>query len=327
MTVSPLSDEGTPEGRISWVRDHRSPEPVAISLVIVTYNNGKGLLECLQSIRAQIFRAFEIIIVDNGNTGKYADKISGNYVYIRLGKNYGINVGRNVGARFSRADILAFLDDDCILEVDHLGNSVDFLDRKGCYGFRGRIRPRTRSIYNVFQSHYDLGDDSFPHLINTEGNCVLRKECLFEVGGWEESLDFAGGHEGLLLSYKLVSRYGREGLRYFPDAIIRHDFSDSFLKIIKKDLRHDVFSRKLLRERPELRIFRESYATGSPLKNDLTGDSSGWGARLARSARENILGRPILKQFLYQYFYQGKREAFRGFCMEMTEKIGRACKG
>ena len=327
MTVSPLADEGTPDERISWVRDHRSPEPAAISLVIVTYNNGKGLLECLHSVQDQTFRSFEIIIVDNGNTGRFAGKISGNYVYVRLRRNYGLNVGRNIGARFSRADILAFLDDDCILESNHIRNSLEFLKREGCYGFRGRIRPRTRSIYNVFQSHYDLGDDSFPHLINTEGNCVLRKECLFEVGGWEESLDFAGGHEGLLLSYKLVSRYGREGLRYFPDAIIRHDFSDSFLKIIKKDLRHDVFSRKLLRERPELRIFRESYAIGSPLKNDLNEDSCRWSARLAKTAREKILGRPALKRFLYRFFYRSRREAVREFYKELTEKFMRACKG
>lgn len=323
----PLADGEKEEGRILCVRDQRSPEPVAISLVIVTYNNGKGLLECLRSIRGQSSRSFEIIVVDNGNTGRYAKNISGNYVYIRLRENYGLNVGRNVGSRYSRADILAFLDDDCILEKDHVRNSLEFLKREGCYGFRGRIRPRTHSVYNAFQSHYDLGNEPFQYLINTEGNCVLRKKCLFEAGGWEESLDFAGGHEGLLLSYNLVSRYGKEGLLYFPDAVIRHDFSDSFLKIIKKDMRHEVFYRKLLQVRPELKVFRESYSAGNPVRNDLAGDFGGWSVRLARAARENILGRPILKRFLYRYFYQNKRTALRGFYKELTEKFGWACKG
>jgi glycosyltransferase involved in cell wall biosynthesis len=327
MKILPLADAEKRDGRILFVRDHRGPEPVAISLVIVTYKNGKGLLECLQSVRDQTFRSFEIIVVDNGKTGKFARKISGNFVYIRLRNNYGPKVGRNVGARFSRADTLAFLDDDCILEKNHLRNSLEFLKREGCYGFRGRIRPLTRSIYNVFQSHYDLGDDSFPYHINTEGNCVLRKKFLLEVGGWEESLDFAPGHEGLLLSYKLVSRYGREGLLYCPDAIIRHDFSDSFLKMIKKDIRHEVFYRKLMQEHPELKEFQESYPTGSPTRNGSGGDFDGWRAHLARSARENILDRPILKRFLYRFFYRDKREAFRGFCTELTEKFARTCKG
>ena len=324
MIDFPLADGPEGDGRILSVRDHRSPEPVAISLVIVTYSNGKGLLECLQSVQHQTFRSFEIIIIDNGNTGRFSENISGNFVCVRLRKNYGPKIGRNIGSRFSRADVLAFLDDDCLLERNHLWNSLEFLKREGCYGFRGAIRPKTRSIYNVFQSHYELGNEPFPYLINTEGNCVLRRTCFFEVGGWEESLDFAPGHEGLLLSYKLVSRYGRGGLLYFPGAIIQHDFSDSFLKMIKKDIRHEVFYREMLQERPELKDFQESYSPGDPPRNGSNGNFDGWRVRLARSARENILGRPNLKRFLYRYFYQGKREAFRGFWRKLTEQIGRA---
>ena len=49
-----------------------------ISIVIPAYNVQEYILRCLESIKAQTFRNFEIIIIDDGSTDrKYYRKIYG----------------------------------------------------------------------------------------------------------------------------------------------------------------------------------------------------------------------------------------------------------
>lgn len=100
-----------------------------LSVILVTYNRRKYLERSLDSILAQTFSDFEVILVNNGSTDdteilcrKYAQKDK-RIKLINIVSNNGASQGRNKGIDAASCDYLTIVDDDdcCELEMlDHL---------------------------------------------------------------------------------------------------------------------------------------------------------------------------------------------------------------
>ena len=211
------------------------------SVIIVTYNTDKKLLsQNLESLDMQTDKNFEIIIVDNSDkidikpiVSKYSLK------YIKLNKNYGLSLARNIGIKFAKSDIVIFLDDDAIPAQNFVEEHVRAHKKYNILGLRGKSLPRTSTIYNYFVSHYNYGEKTIPCFINLEGNSSFKRDVIIEVGGFNPELQGAGGYEGLELTYRIVSKYkDKSKLIYYPNAVIYHDYSHNFIKYLKKALRH-----------------------------------------------------------------------------------------
>ncbi len=92
-----------------------------ISVIVPLYNAEKYIAECLDSLLAQTFTAFEVIIVDDCSTDSsaaivesYREKFGGRLTFTRLKKNSG-NAGysaRNRGFNCSRGEYVFFVDAD-----------------------------------------------------------------------------------------------------------------------------------------------------------------------------------------------------------------------
>ena len=85
-----------------------------VSVVIPTYNGAKYLPQALDSVLAQTYRPYEIVVVDDGSKDNtravlqpYLTQIS--YVYQ---DNRGEPAARNTGIRNSKGEFIAFLDAD-----------------------------------------------------------------------------------------------------------------------------------------------------------------------------------------------------------------------
>ncbi len=98
----------------------------AVSVIIPMYNAEKFIGACLESIFAQTFKDFEVIVVDHCSTDNSVEIVE-NYLkregvqqlkLLRLKKNFGnACVPRNSGLNFSRGKYIYFTDaDDLILE-------------------------------------------------------------------------------------------------------------------------------------------------------------------------------------------------------------------
>jgi len=211
------------------------------SVVIVTYNTDKKLLsQNLESLEMQTEKNFEIIIVDNSDKRNVKSIVS-KYIlkYIKLKKNYGLSLARNIGIKYAKGDIVIFLDDDAIPANDFIEEHIRAYKENDILGLRGKSLPRTSTIYNYLASHYDYGDQILPCYINLEGNSSFRKDILIEIGGFNPELQGAGGGEGLELTYRVINKYiDKRKLIYYPKAVIYHDYSYNFIKYIKKALRH-----------------------------------------------------------------------------------------
>ncbi|MFC4620085.1 glycosyltransferase family 2 protein [Camelliibacillus cellulosilyticus] len=89
----------------------------AISVIVPVHNGARYLAECLDSILAQSFTDFEVILVDDGSTdqsGKIGDRYAGRDPRVRVfHKKYGgVSSARNVGIREAQGEYIGFVDCD-----------------------------------------------------------------------------------------------------------------------------------------------------------------------------------------------------------------------
>jgi hypothetical protein len=84
-----------------------------VSAVIVNFESGDHLLECIASLEGQ--GLLETIVVDNGSTDGSAASASSRYpdvILIEPGENLGFAEGANIGASEARGRVLLFLNPD-----------------------------------------------------------------------------------------------------------------------------------------------------------------------------------------------------------------------
>src|SRR5512139_3834983 len=87
-----------------------------VSVVIPTYNRAWCLRQAVDSVLAQEFGDFELIVVDDGSTDATADLLAAYADRIRVLRqaNHGVSAARNAGIAAARGGLFAFLDSDDI---------------------------------------------------------------------------------------------------------------------------------------------------------------------------------------------------------------------
>ena len=107
-----------------------------VSVIIPVYNGEKYIEEALESVLAQTFRDFEVIVINDGSTdtteerlAKYQDRI----VYVRQ-ENRGLAATRGRGLELAKGEWIAFLDADDVWLPRKLELQVEFAGRHPEYG-------------------------------------------------------------------------------------------------------------------------------------------------------------------------------------------------
>lgn len=97
-----------------------------ISIIIPIYNASKHLRTCLESIRNQTFREFEVLLVDDGstdpslNTCKAYQEQDSRFQVISKKKNEGVEQARLDGLALAKGKYIFFVDADDWIENDHI---------------------------------------------------------------------------------------------------------------------------------------------------------------------------------------------------------------
>ena len=96
-----------------------------ISVVLPLYNKAPYLQETLDSVFAQTYPIFEVIVVDDGSSDESID-IARRYqgVTVVTQRNQGPSAARNFGVRLAQGDWIALLDADDIWVPEHLSSLV-----------------------------------------------------------------------------------------------------------------------------------------------------------------------------------------------------------
>ena len=108
-----------------------------ISVIIVNYNVGDKLINCINSIlTSKLKTKIEIIVVENGkeDLGKKLNKISSQIKYIKSTKNLGYGGGINLGSKYASGNYIFILNPDTFVEKDTIDKLYQFLKSKNRAG-------------------------------------------------------------------------------------------------------------------------------------------------------------------------------------------------
>ena len=98
---------------------------VAISIIIPIYNVEAFVRECLESVEAQRFSSYEVIMINDGSTdasAKIAQEYADRHVNWQLihKENGGLSSARNAGITLAKGEYVCFIDSDDYIDSDYL---------------------------------------------------------------------------------------------------------------------------------------------------------------------------------------------------------------
>jgi len=102
-----------------------------VSVIIPTYNRGWVIKEAIDSVLAQDYTEFELIVVDDGSTDHTSDVLDSyrNDIKVLSQKNKGVSAARNRGIAEASGKFIAFLDSDDLWLSQKLSVQIEFFNQ------------------------------------------------------------------------------------------------------------------------------------------------------------------------------------------------------
>ena len=201
--------------------DTPSDEPL-VSVVIRTHSRPNVLRETLKSLRYQIYKNIEYIVIEDGEPTA-EEMICAEFAdlpirYHATGKNIGRSAAANLGFEMSVGKYINMLDDDDFLYPEHILTGVAEAEVSGCGIVFLESLALLTSVANSSDYEYEVKQVQFMHFVRidpfmmslvceTPNNGVFFKKELFnKCGGMNEKL---GAHEdwNLWLRYMANSNW------------------------------------------------------------------------------------------------------------------------
>ncbi len=167
-----------------------------VSVIIPTYNRAWVLKEAIDSVLAQDFKDFELIVVDDGSTdatGQILDAYDRELQVVRQ-SNLGVSAARNRGIAAAAGRLVAFLDSDDLWMPHKLSRQVDFFNSNpaAMINQTEEIWLRNGVRVNPKNRHHKFSGMIFERslaLCLVSPSAVMMKRSLFdEVGLFDENL-------------------------------------------------------------------------------------------------------------------------------------------
>jgi glycosyltransferase involved in cell wall biosynthesis len=173
--------------------------PPVVSVVIPAYNAAWCVRRAADSVLAQTFRDYELLVVDDGSTDDTAQLLRsyGPAVSVVQKANGGLSSARNAGIAASRGELIAFLDADDWWLPTKLERQVELMRERPELGFcstTAHVVDPNGVLVNVWAVAHWQGP-FLVHLFGSlgdvagSGSAVVARRSLFaQAGGFDESL-------------------------------------------------------------------------------------------------------------------------------------------
>jgi hypothetical protein len=209
-----------------------------VSIIILNYNAGKLLHECVESIFKSHNKNFEVILVDNASSDKTYKQCKEKFNDITLlenKKNLGYCEGNNVGIRHAQGEFIVVLNPDTLVEPDWLDELISAYENNGDGIYQPKILANTDhgmllstgQVLQLFGFGYsrEKGDKDTDIHNKLEKISYASGTCLFTTKKILEKLNF---FDPFLFAYHddldLCWRAAMIGINsfYVPTSIIYH---------------------------------------------------------------------------------------------------------
>lgn len=220
-----------------------------VTVVVCTRDRVEMLAEALTSILALDYPDFEVVVVDNASntdaTVRYVETLADPRVRLVSEPLPGLSRARNTGVRAATTEIIAFTDDDVVVDPDWLrglANGFGSGERVACVcGIvpSGEIRTPAQAYFDqrvgwassCTPRLFDMAAPPkdvplFPFQVGIYGtgaNFAVVRTAVLELGGFDEALGAGAptnGGEDLDMFFRILT--GRHQLAYEPAAIVWH---------------------------------------------------------------------------------------------------------
>ena len=170
-----------------------------VSVIIPTYNRKNYILKALESVKAQSYKEFEIIVSDDGSENDICETIKARFpdVIVIKHEHCGVSCSRNIAIKRSKCGYIAFLDDD------------DWWDEKFLEYTVRRIK--RNDVVAVFTNYYKVYENGFlengykenaiPEIVDLSwmvrgsfidpSTLLAKKEAVIKAGLFDENLSSA----------------------------------------------------------------------------------------------------------------------------------------
>ncbi len=213
-----------------------------ISVIIPNWNGARFIRGVLDSLAAQTYPNYEVIVVDNASTDESVALIAREYPWVRqvlLDENRGLTGGVNAGIAVARGEIIALLNNDAEADPTWLAELARALeehpeagaaaskmllyDRRDVLNSAGDFytvagEPGNRGVWERDEGQYDEGGYVFS---GCGGAVAYRRAMLAHIGLFDEDLfmyceDVDLGWRAQLAGYKTI---------FVPQARVYHRLS------------------------------------------------------------------------------------------------------
>lgn len=174
------------------------------SVVIPLYNKAPYVSKCLESVLAQTFTDFEVIVVDDGSSDdgcQIAESFNSRFSHFVLHyqPNSGVSVARNTGVSLASSDYICFLDADDWWDKDYLLRMSELIAKypdavlwgsayikvKGSRTWQFPLLPK--DFHSGYIDYFDVYSRFLAMPVWT-GAAVVRRKDLISIGGFKPNL-------------------------------------------------------------------------------------------------------------------------------------------
>ena len=209
-----------------------------VSVIVLNYNAGELLLNCIESIKKSAYKNLEIIVVDNISTDKSQETCKEKYPDIKLiqnNENFGYCEGNNIGIREAKGDYIVILNPDTIVESNWIEELISAYNKFG----EGLYQPKhlslnEKTVYmsagnmlNIFGFGYarekgNRDENQFNKIEEigyASGTCLFTSSAVLKKVGLFDPFIFLY-HDDLDLGWR-ASQLGIKSY-YVPTSLIYH---------------------------------------------------------------------------------------------------------
>ena len=221
-----------------------------VSIIILNYNAGKLLLDCVESILKSDFKNYEIIVVDNNSKDESHLICKEKFEEIKLienSQNFGFCEGNNIGAKNAKGEFIIIINPDTTVTPNWINEFLKANKENGDGIYQPKIISledkktilSTGNMIHLFGFGFarDKGNLKTKNVENVEkityssGTCIFTTKKLFEKIGMFDSFLFLY-HDDLDLSWRASMQ--KIDSFYVPTITVFHKESYNFQWSSKK---------------------------------------------------------------------------------------------
>ena len=166
-----------------------------VSVVLPTYNRWPMLRAAVESVLAQTYKSFELIIVDDGSTDGTLRSLSGCDAKARIirQERKGVAAARNAGVAIAHGKYIAFIDSDDLWLPNKLAIQTEFMEQNP-----GVVICQTQEVWlrngvrvNPKNKHQKSSGDIFRRSLDlclvSPSAVMMTRNSFTMIGGFDEA--------------------------------------------------------------------------------------------------------------------------------------------